>query len=57
MKQHLALEHPYSRTENGVKLHILCVLIAYLLLRRAHQEAGRDTEPASVPGKAVSIVV
>lgn len=40
MKQHLALEHPYSRTENGVKLHILCVLIAYLLLRRAHQEAG-----------------
>ena len=40
MKQHLALEHPYSRTENGVKLHILCVLIAYLLLRHAHREAG-----------------
>ena len=40
MKQHLALERPYSRTENGVKLHIVCVLIAYLLLRQAHREAG-----------------
>ena len=40
MKQHLALERPYSRTENGVRLHIVCVLIAYLLLRQAHREAG-----------------
>ena len=38
MKQHLALERPYSRTENGVRLHIVCVLIAYLLLRQAQRE-------------------
>ena len=42
MKQHLALERPYSRTENGVRLHIVCVLIAYLLLRQAQRDA-RET--------------
>lgn len=43
LKQHLKIKRFYGRTENAVKIQLLCALITYMLLRLYHH-AERATE-------------